>query len=76
VVVSGAMTGPLATYDRAAMNQLIKEAGGTAGRDVTSKTSLLVIGERAGSKVAKAEKHSVEVMSEEAFAILVAQFTS
>ncbi|MEV8546967.1 NAD-dependent DNA ligase LigA [Streptomyces sp. NPDC051572] len=76
VVVSGAMTGPLATYDRAAMNQLIKEAGGTAGRDVTSKTSLLVIGERAGSKVAKAEKHSVEVMSEETFAILVAQFTS
>ncbi|MGW0604183.1 NAD-dependent DNA ligase LigA [Streptomyces sp. NPDC002640] len=76
VVVTGTMTGPLAAYDRAAMNQLIKDAGGKPGRDVTSKTHLLVVGERAGGKLAKAEKHKIEVMNEEAFAILVAQFTS
>ncbi|MFI5748980.1 NAD-dependent DNA ligase LigA [Streptomyces sp. NPDC051644] len=76
VVVTGTMTGPLATYDRVAMNQLVKDAGGKSGRDVTSKTHLLVVGERAGSKLTKAENLNIEVMREEAFAVLVAQFTS
>ncbi|MEV8335078.1 NAD-dependent DNA ligase LigA [Streptomyces niveus] len=76
VVVTGTMTGPLATYDRAAMNQLVKDAGGKPGRDVTSKTHLLVVGERAGSKVAKAEKFGIDVMREEEFAILIARFTN
>ncbi|MFK0181702.1 hypothetical protein ACIQVR_37725 [Streptomyces xanthochromogenes] len=41
-----------------------------------SKTHLLVVGERAGSKVSKTEKHSIAVLREEEFAILVAEFTS
>jgi DNA ligase (NAD+) len=75
VVVTGTLRGPLAAYDRAGMNQLIKDAGGKPGRDVTSRTDLLVVGERAGGKLAKAEKYKIEVMREEAFAVLVAQFT-
>ncbi|WP_435865715.1 BRCT domain-containing protein [Streptomyces xanthochromogenes] len=70
------MTGRLASYDRVAMTQLIKDAGGKPGRDVTSKTHLLVVGERAGSKVSKAEKHTIAVLREEEFAVLVAEFTS
>ncbi|CAM5259099.1 hypothetical protein SXANM310S_02571 [Streptomyces xanthochromogenes] len=76
VVVSGTMTGPLASYDRVAMTQLIRDAGGKPGRDVISKTHLLVVGERAGSKVSKTEKHSIAVFREEEFAVLVAEFTS
>ncbi|MEU1824233.1 NAD-dependent DNA ligase LigA [Streptomyces abikoensis] len=76
VVVTGTMTGPLATYDRVGMKQLIKTAGGAANDSVTKKTSLLVTGERAGSKVAKAAKYGIETMTEEAFAVLIADFTS
>lgn len=76
VVVTGTMTGPLSAYERADMKQLIKAAGGTAKDDVTKKTSLLVVGERAGSKVAKAAKYGIETITEEAFAVLVADFTS
>ncbi|MFF1717219.1 helix-hairpin-helix domain-containing protein [Streptomyces sp. NPDC058268] len=76
VVVTGTMTGPLVAYDRVAMKQLIKTAGGQAKDDVTKKTSLLVTGERAGSKVAKAAKYGVETITEEAFAVMVADFTS
>lgn len=76
VVVTGTMTGPLAAYDRVAMNLLIKKAGGIAKDNVTKKTSLLVTGERAGNKAAKAANYGVETMTEEAFAVLVADFTS
>ncbi|MFE3629426.1 helix-hairpin-helix domain-containing protein [Streptomyces goshikiensis] len=75
VVVTGSMVGPLATYDRVAMNALVKAAGGAPGRSMTAKTSLLVVGERAGSKLAKARDLGVEIMDEPTFAVLVADFT-
>ena len=72
VVVTGAMTGPLASLSRTEMNDLIERAGGRASSAVSARTSLVVAGERAGSKRAKAESLGVRVASPEEFAELVA----
>ncbi|MFI6151268.1 NAD-dependent DNA ligase LigA [Kitasatospora sp. NPDC051170] len=72
VVVTGSMTGALAELSRNAMNELIERAGGKASSSVSKKTSLLVAGEKAGSKRAKAEELGVPIMPPEEFAALVA----
>jgi DNA ligase (NAD+) len=74
VVVTGSMTGPLADYSRTEMNELIARAGGKASSSVSAKTSLVVAGEKAGSKLAKAEALGVEVIGPEAFADKIADF--
>ncbi|WP_030171758.1 NAD-dependent DNA ligase LigA [Spirillospora albida] len=72
VVVTGSMTGPLADLSRNEMNELVERAGGKASSSVSAKTALLVAGEKAGSKKAKAEKLGVRVITPEEFADLVA----
>jgi DNA ligase (NAD+) len=72
VVVTGAMTGPLETLSRNQMNELIERAGGRASSSVSASTSLLVAGEKAGSKRTKAESLGVRIASPEEFAELVA----
>ncbi|MFJ2191990.1 NAD-dependent DNA ligase LigA [Kitasatospora sp. NPDC087861] len=72
VVVTGSMTGALAELSRNAMNELIERAGGKASSSVSKRTTLLVAGEKAGSKRAKAEDLGVAVMTPEEFAALVA----
>ncbi|GAA2401478.1 NAD-dependent DNA ligase LigA [Actinomadura vinacea] len=72
VVVTGSMSGPLAELSRNEMNELIERAGGRASSSVSARTSLLVAGEKAGSKKAKAEKLGVEVTTPEDFAARVA----
>ncbi|MGW1976682.1 NAD-dependent DNA ligase LigA [Streptomyces sp. NPDC001889] len=74
VVCTGAMTGPLAPYSRTAMNELVERAGGVSSGSVSAKTSLVVAGEKAGSKEAKAEALGVEVITPEEFAVLVADY--
>ncbi|WP_188194136.1 NAD-dependent DNA ligase LigA [Nonomuraea sp. SYSU D8015] len=74
VVVTGAMTGPLATLSRNEVNELIERAGGKASSSVSAKTSLLVAGEKAGSKRAKAETLGVRIVSPEEFAAEVSAF--
>ena len=61
------VTGTLATMSRDEAHERIKQQGGKAGSSVSGKTSFLVAGEKAGSKLAKAEKLGVPVLSEEAF---------
>ncbi|WP_424532320.1 NAD-dependent DNA ligase LigA [Sphaerisporangium viridialbum] len=72
VVVTGAMTGPLETLSRNQMNELIERAGGKASSSISAKTSLLVAGEKAGSKRAKAETLGVRIATPQEFAELVA----
>ncbi|GAA0944182.1 NAD-dependent DNA ligase LigA [Nonomuraea longicatena] len=72
VVVTGAMSGPLAALSRNEVNELIERAGGKASSSVSAKTSLLVAGEKAGSKRTKAEGLGVRVTTPEEFADLVA----
>ncbi|MFI6910232.1 NAD-dependent DNA ligase LigA [Nonomuraea sp. NPDC050394] len=71
VVVTGAMSGALESLSRNQMNELIERAGGKSSSSVSAKTSLLVAGEKAGSKRTKAESLGVRVMSPEEFAALV-----
>ncbi len=73
VVVTGSMTGPLAALSRNEMNELVERAGGKASSSVSKRTTLLVAGEKAGSKRAKAEELGIRVVSPEEFAVLVAE---
>ncbi|MEV7213376.1 NAD-dependent DNA ligase LigA [Kitasatospora cineracea] len=72
VVVTGSMTGALAALSRNEMNELIERAGGKASSSVSKRTTLLVAGEKAGSKRAKAEELGVRILGPEQFAALVA----
>nr|WP_211116773.1 NAD-dependent DNA ligase LigA [Glycomyces buryatensis] len=68
VVVTGGMTGPLAAYSRTEMTELIATAGGRASSSVSARTSLVVAGEKAGSKLDKAQTLGLEVITPEVFA--------
>ncbi|WP_380282146.1 NAD-dependent DNA ligase LigA [Kitasatospora purpeofusca] len=72
VVVTGAMTGPLAALSRNEMNELIERAGGKASSSVSTRTTLLVAGEKAGSKRAKAETLGIPILTPDQFADRVA----
>ncbi|GLX93784.1 NAD-dependent DNA ligase LigA [Herbidospora sp. NBRC 101105] len=74
VVVTGTMTGPLAALSRNEVNELVERAGGKASSGVSAKTSLVVAGDKAGSKRTKAETLGVRVATPEEFAELVAAF--
>ena len=58
------LTGTLPTLSRAQATELIEKAGGKVGSAVTRKTSFLVAGEEAGSKLDKAKKLGVEILDE------------
>ncbi|GAA2524234.1 NAD-dependent DNA ligase LigA [Streptomyces longisporus] len=72
VVVTGAMTGALEKLSRNEMNELIERAGGRSSSSVSKKTTLVVAGEGAGSKRAKAEQLGVRLATPDEFAALVA----
>ncbi len=74
VVVTGAMTGPLEQLSRNQMNELIERAGGKSSGSVSKNTSLVVAGEGAGSKRAKAESLGVRLATPDEFAAMVADF--
>ncbi|MEU9870831.1 NAD-dependent DNA ligase LigA [Actinomadura sp. NPDC048021] len=74
VVVTGAMSGPLGGLSRDQVNELVERAGGTASSSVSARTSLVVAGEKAGSKRAKAERLGIEIVTPEELAARVAAF--
>lgn len=74
VVVTGAMTGPLEKLSRNQMNELIERAGGRSSSSVSKKTTLVVAGEGAGSKRAKAEGLGIRLATPDEFAVLVADY--
>ena len=53
------------------IHAMIKQQGGKASSSVSSKTDFLVAGEKAGSKLAKAEKLGVQVLTEAQFEAMV-----
>jgi len=61
------VTGTLATFDRDGIESYIVKLGGKASGSVSKKTSFLVAGENAGSKLAKAKDLGVTVMTEAEF---------
>ena len=61
------VTGTLSSMGRKEAEEAIRQAGGKAAGSVSKKTSLVVAGESAGSKLAKAQSLGVEVIGEEEF---------
>ncbi len=62
------VTGTLKNYQREEIEGLIRQFGGKAVGSVSKTTSFVVAGDKAGSKLDKAKKLGVEVISEEEFA--------
>ena len=65
------VTGTLETFSRQEIETIIKQLGGKAGGSVSKKTSYVVAGEEAGSKLDKARKLGVPVLSEKEFLKLI-----
>ena len=65
------VTGTLVKYSRDRINELITQHGGHAASSVSKKTDYLVAGEKAGSKLEKAQELGVKVLSEEEFEKLI-----
>ena len=65
------VTGRLESYSRSAIQDRIKELGGSVSGSVSKRTDYLVAGEDAGSKAVEAERLGVQVLSEHDFENLV-----
>ena len=60
-------TGKLENFTRDGINAKIISLGATPGSSVTKKTDYLICGEKAGSKLAKAQQLGVKVLTEQEF---------
>lgn len=62
------LTGTLMRFDRKAAQAMIEERGGKAAGSVSKRTTYVVAGEAAGSKLKKAQELNIPVLTEEEFA--------
>jgi DNA ligase (NAD+) len=67
------VTGTLSRFTRDEITELIQQHGGKAAGSVSRKTDYLIAGEDAGTKLDKAQKLSVPVITEEEFLKLIGQ---
>lgn len=67
------LTGELSSYTREEASDIIKSFGGKTSSSVSKKTSYLLTGEQAGSKLEKAKELGVEIINEEEFKELIKQ---
>ena len=65
------LTGTLDSLGRKEAEELIEKHGGKASSSVSKKTTYLVAGEASGSKLDKAQKLCVTILSEQEFLDLV-----
>lgn len=61
------LTGTLSSYSRSEAQKLIESEGGECASGVSSKVTLVIAGEEAGSKLEKAKKLGIEIIDEKAF---------
>ena len=61
------LTGTLSSFKRSEAQKLIEERGGVCQSSVTAKTTLVLAGEEAGSKLDKAKKLGIQIIDEETF---------
>ena len=61
------LTGSLESFTRVEAGNIIEEFGGKVSGSVSKKTSYVLAGEDAGSKLTKAQSLGVKVISEEEF---------
>jgi DNA ligase (NAD+) len=65
------VTGTLKTFSRQSIELAIKDHGGKSASSVSKKTSFVLAGENAGSKLDKAKELDIPVLSEEQFISLI-----
>ncbi len=65
------LTGSLTNFTRSEASSIIEGLGGKTSSSVSKKTSLVIYGEKAGSKLDKANKLGVETMTEDEFVNLL-----
>ena len=61
------LTGSLSSFKRSEAQQLIEANGGVCQSSVTAKTTLVIAGEEAGSKLEKAKKLQIKIIDETQF---------
>jgi DNA ligase (NAD+) len=66
------VTGTLSKYSRDEIQEAIRQHGGRASSSVSKKTSFVVAGEEAGSKLTKAQELGIPVLNETDFEQLLA----
>ena len=71
---SWVITGTLSQMGRDEATQMLQALGARVSGSVSSKTKCVVAGEKAGSKLEKAEKLGVQVLSEQAFIELMTEY--
>ena len=71
---SWVITGTLATMGRDDATQMLQALGARVSGSVSSKTKCVVAGEKAGSKLEKAQKAGVPVMTEQEFLAFIQQY--
>ena len=71
---SWVVTGTLSSMGRDEATQMLQSLGARVSGSVSSKTKCVVAGEKAGSKLEKAEKLGVPVLDEQAFLALMAEY--
>ena len=62
------LTGTLTRYDRKTAQELIEARGGKAAGSVSKRTTYVVAGEAAGSKLKKAQELDIPILTEDDFA--------
>ncbi len=65
------LTGTLPTYSRKEASDLIEQFGGKTSSSVSKKTSYVLAGEEAGSKLEKAQNLGITIISEEEFNAMI-----
>ncbi|MBR0353869.1 MAG: NAD-dependent DNA ligase LigA [Oscillospiraceae bacterium] len=65
------LTGTLSRYTRDEASAIIESYGGKASGSVSKKTSYVLAGENAGSKLTKAEALGIRILSEEEFSEMI-----
>ena len=62
------LTGTLTRFDRKAAEAMVEERGGKAASSVSKRTSYVVAGEAAGSKLKRAQELNIPILTEDEFA--------
>ena len=65
------LTGSLDKYTRNQASEIIEKFGGKVSGSVSKKTSYVLAGEEAGSKLTKAQDLGVQIISEQDFAEMI-----